>query len=544
MTLPSGGETPVVLVVDDDADLRALIALSLARADLEAVEAAGAREGLEIIGARRVDILLVDMIMPGMSGLELIRTLRANPETSTLPVILMTGSGDEDSVIQGLEVGADDFLGKPVRLEELVARLRSHLRTYSAWTKVLETEMRVRAGTVQAISRMAVSKAPEEAAELAVSELVRRTGSQFVGVLQLFPGDRLQPLARFSDRGGLVRGGPELSPARAHDLLSRSRRGSFVEQVSAPMSGEPRDPFWEADLDIAAGAPIYYGDEQLGILVIGLRLDAQAGSLAVRQTRLLASAIDYAGALSAVAGRAIADRRDADQQREELRRMLVAGAFEPVYQPVVTLGEVQAVGYEALTRFADGAPPNVRFEQARMVGLGPDFELAAVDAALDRASRLPADAWLSVNVSPELVIHVGHRLRRALSATDRRVVLEVTEHRPITDYRAFRRALSRLGDVALAIDDAGAGYASLRHILELSPTFAKLDRSLVHGIDTDPVRQALVAGLGHFAGQTGVVLIAEGIENGAEAQLLPSLGVEYGQGYLFGRPEPRDGGSG
>jgi EAL domain-containing protein (putative c-di-GMP-specific phosphodiesterase class I) len=120
------------------------------------------------------------------------------------------------------------------------------------------------------------------------------------------------------------------------------------------------------------------------------------------------------------------------------------------------------------------------------------------------------------------------------------VVLEVTEYRPITDYRAFRRALSRLGDVALAIDDAGAGYASLRHILELSPTFAKLDRSLIHGIDMDPVRQAVVAGLGHLAGESGVGLIAEGIEGAAEAQVLPSLGVQYGQGYLFGRPEPRD----
>src|SRR5689334_1952989 len=135
MSLSSGGEIPVVLVVDDDPDLRALIALSLGRAGLEAIEAAGAVEGLEVIGARPVDILLVDMMMPGMSGLELIRTLRANPETATLPVLLMTGSGDEDSVIQGLEVGADDFLGKPVRLEELVARLRAHLRTYSAWTK-------------------------------------------------------------------------------------------------------------------------------------------------------------------------------------------------------------------------------------------------------------------------------------------------------------------------------------------------------------------------------------------------------------------------
>ncbi|HET9443569.1 MAG TPA: EAL domain-containing protein, partial [Acidimicrobiales bacterium] len=88
--------------------------------------------------------------------------------------------------------------------------------------------------------------------------------------------------------------------------------------------------------------------------------------------------------------------------------------------------------------------------------------------------------------------------------------------------------------------DAGAGFASLRHILHLGPAFVKLDRSWIHGVDADPARQALVAGLRHFAAQTGAELIAEGVEREVERQALLGLGVGYGQGRLLGEPAPLD----
>jgi EAL domain-containing protein (putative c-di-GMP-specific phosphodiesterase class I) len=97
--------------------------------------------------------------------------------------------------------------------------------------------------------------------------------------------------------------------------------------------------------------------------------------------------------------------------------------------------------------------------------------------------------------------------------------------------------VSRLGPVELSIDDAGAGYASLRHILELAPAWVKLDVTLVSGIDGDPLRKALAAGLAYFAGQAGQRLIAEGVERQEEADALIGIGVEYAQGFLFGRPE-------
>ena len=119
-------------------------------------------------------------------------------------------------------------------------------------------------------------------------------------------------------------------------------------------------------------------------------------------------------------------------------------------------------------------------------------------------------------------------------------MLEITEHVEIDDYPGLRRELKRLGSsVRLAVDDAGAGYASFRHILELAPDFVKIDLDLVRGVDAEPARQALIAGMGYFAVKRKLRLVAEGIETRKELDALQALAVPYGQGYLLGRP--RDG---
>ena len=195
-------------------------------------------------------------------------------------------------------------------------------------------------------------------------------------------------------------------------------------------------------------------------------------------------------------------------------------AFQPVFQPIVELERSPIVGYEALTRFNDGADPEVVFAEAAAVGLGAELETATLQAALAAAEALPRSAWLNLNASPELIL-AGEPLRTLLAGSRRRLVLEVTEHTAIADYPAFRAAMAALGPkVELAVDDAGAGFASLRHILELRPAFVKLDRSLVAGLESDYARQAMIVGLRHFARATGCRLIAEGIETDQRARRL------------------------
>jgi EAL domain-containing protein (putative c-di-GMP-specific phosphodiesterase class I) len=224
--------------------------------------------------------------------------------------------------------------------------------------------------------------------------------------------------------------------------------------------------------------------------------------------------------------------------RRELDQVIRERAFHSVFQPIVALDGGAVLGFEALTRFSDDSPPEVRFVEAAAIGLGPELELATLRAAVEAARLLPAGGFLSLNVSPALVLE-GLRFHEVLATADRPLVLEITEHEPIADYAALRAAFARIPvPVEWSIDDAGGGYASLRHILELRPQYVKLDRSLIIDIVVDPARQALVAGMLHFAQALGATLIAEGIESEAERLALQGLGVPAGQGYLLGRPEP------
>lgn len=525
-----------VLVVDDTDDLRRLIARALRRDGFDVLEVGSGEAAMEILETQPVDIMVLDMGLPAMSGTDVVRALRVRPETITLPILLMTGSGASQSVIEGLDAGADDFLPKPVRLDEVVARVRAHLRSHAAWSRLVADELRVRTSVVSALGHMIISTEPEVAAEAVVNELATRTDSPFIGVLQVVSEDRLQPLATYNRSEGIRRGGPALPARRAHDLLSKARQGPWTERVPPREPGESNDSFWSVDLALVAGAPIYAGDVLVGVLNIGAGNEGAAPSLG-EQATLMAAAIDYASILTAVAGSALADRLEIGAVRSKLRSDLVARAFYPVFQPIVVLETRRVVGFEALTRFADGTAPDVRFAEAAAHGLGDEFELAAIEAALVEAPKLPDGVFLSLNVSPAVALSAGSRLRRHLAVSARPLVLELTEHVPIADYSLLRNAIAALGDQEIAVDDAGAGYASLRHILELRPAFAKLDISLVRGIDGDELRQAMAAGFQYYALRTGCRLIAEGVETEEEASALEALGIDLGQGYLFGRPE-------
>jgi EAL domain-containing protein (putative c-di-GMP-specific phosphodiesterase class I) len=152
---------------------------------------------------------------------------------------------------------------------------------------------------------------------------------------------------------------------------------------------------------------------------------------------------------------------------------------------------------------------------------------------------MPADAYLSLNashrtaMSPELVRTLeGHSTER--------IVVEITEHESVDDYEGLGAALGLLRTLGIrvAIDDAGAGFASLRHILDIRPDMIKLDVGLTHGIDRDPGRRALAAALISFGEQMDVEIVAEGIETLEEMEMLRGLGARYGQGYYLGRPAP------
>jgi len=227
-----------------------------------------------------------------------------------------------------------------------------------------------------------------------------------------------------------------------------------------------------------------------------------------------------------------------------VRDVITAGDMLEVHlQPIVALTSYDSapVGYEALARFQTTPyePPDVWLGRAAQAGLLQELELSCVRAALALVPLLPDAAYLTVNVSAETLVSTG--FERVLdNVPAERVVVEVTEHAIVREYDALLRALGGLRErgVRLAVDDAGAGFASFRHVLELSPEIIKLDIHLTRGVHHDLSRQALVRSLVSFAGDVGSTLVAEGIETPEDLETLCQAQVPYGQGYLFARPGP------
>lgn len=227
------------------------------------------------------------------------------------------------------------------------------------------------------------------------------------------------------------------------------------------------------------------------------------------------------------------------QGAQQIHHEMAKGAPRIVYQPIYSLATDTMVGAECLSRF-DVEPqrtPDVWFDFAHHAGVGLELELRAIENALHGLRRLPDPLWLSVNSSPELIL--SGRLGPILQNVDAsRVVIEITEHATVPDYPAVFDALvplRRLG-ARLAIDDAGAGYASMRHILNLKADIIKLDISLTRNIDTDANRRALAKGLIAFAHDVGSGITAEGVETEAELAALREIGVDKAQGYFLSTP--------
>lgn len=233
------------------------------------------------------------------------------------------------------------------------------------------------------------------------------------------------------------------------------------------------------------------------------------------------------------------ESEEQQQKRERILDVLQGDKFKPAFQPIWSIVESKPVGFEALCRF-DPEPyrtPDVWFSEAAEVGLGEELELAMITKAIQVLQHFPNDFYLSINASPSTVLSGG--LEKAIAGLPAdRLVLEITEHAIVADYRELAEALVPMRErgLRLAVDDAGAGYASLQHIVRLKPDIIKLDMSLTRNIDTDQALRALANALIYFSREIGASMIAEGIETEDEYQMLKLLGVYGGQGYHLGRP--------
>jgi EAL domain-containing protein (putative c-di-GMP-specific phosphodiesterase class I) len=340
------------------------------------------------------------------------------------------------------------------------------------------------------------------------------------------------PIGELTPPGAPIAAGHPLPASRAA-YLRQSATGPWIDEWRPGPGDDAYRRAW-LDVGLTCGAYVPFGADGVTYGVLAAGTIAPIGSAGV--SRWLPSLTEFGTIAAALLGPELSARREQAGTRAELQRIVADGELASVFQPVVRLGDGSVVGYEALTRFTDGTPPDRRFALAEAVGAGAELERAAIQVALRSATSLPRGRWVSVNLSPSRLLEPGIS-DLLLGLRGRPFVIEVTERLPIDDYDSVRAMLGELaGSIEVAVDDAGAGFASLRHILELRPRYVKLDMQLVRGVDTDPARQALIAGMVYFARQSGCLLIGEGVESDQERATLRRLGVPFGQGFHLGHP--------
>ena len=438
------------------------------------------------------------------------------------------------AALNGLRIAA---IGVGLAIELLAACLSLWFVRRYGLRVTRDTQRRIQAGVergaiVASLRTLHTQPTSEGTAMTIAQALHRLPGIDVAGVYALTDVG-LRALAIAGLDGFPVATGDLLPDGLATHLRERSDRGPWAERLGRP---EEPDPYHEQLHALGykgrAFAPLMVDGELIGLIGVATT-DAEHSRHLVDD---LPAVGEFATVAESILAPAMMEDRVLAARRKTITALVGSAAFRPVYQPIVELASGLTVGFEALTRFDNGSRPDEVFAAADLCGMGLELEAVTLEAALVGALVLPEEAWLSVNVSPAFLAEAG-ALVDLLTGRSRPIVLEVTEHQTIPSYARLHEVLERLGPgIRLAVDDAGAGIANFNHLVELRPDFVKIDIGLVRGVDADPSRRAVVAGLVHFAAQAGCQVLAEGIETQAELATVIELGVTLGQGYVLAKP--------
>jgi len=394
----------------------------------------------------------------------------------------------------------------------------------------LDDAQRQRERLSSALAALTVGDDPDATAE-GIAAMLAELPDVVAAAVALVDGPRAGHYAatRGTSALGLVRGGS--LPESVMERLGRGTTEPWVESTHAAASRARIETLRLAGVGGILNVPVYRGKLPIGLLIVcgsdpdGTDVKAHLGSLG-----------DVASVMRALLGPEATTRQVREEGRSRILQLIKEVQFSIVFQPIVDLINGRWAGFEALTRFADGTPPREVFAAARACDMGRALELATLRAAFSAARDLPEDAFLSLNISGDLLAREPDVIE-LLRDRSRELVIEVVEDDAISDWPAARAALQDINFTArLALDNTGAGAMTPRRLIDMRPDFVKIDIAVVRNIDMDIRGQQLIDGLSALAHAAGGVLIAQGIESPSERDALARLGVSFGQGYLFGRP--------
>lgn len=486
------------------------------------------------------DVVLVLVVATGddaVADASDLREILRRRQRSAVPVVLVTTGDDITTRLAALDAGVDDVIGAALDDTEIAARFTAHARRHATWLSRMASELEGRVSAASSISRRAlgaggvIDKAQVVCEEFVATEGVRRVAVfELTGAEARLVASQQSPGAAEMRRdtalpAGTLPIGSDLA-ADSSALLSIIDPRNLHPTISTSLPPDVRG--------MLVFSPLVHDGRQVGLLMV-----EADDELSDSRSLALAAVADLGPVVGAAIGPALSELVADAPRRSAIRQIIDNEAFGIVFQPVVHMTSMRIVGFEALTRFDNGVRPDLQFHVAAQLGLGRELELVTLQRAFVDARRRPFATWLSVNVSAETLVDDAFGLL-VRENPDLPLVIELTEHQPIDDYPAIQDAVTALDNARIAVDDAGSGYSSLRHIMRLDPTFVKLDRTWVQDIDEDPARRALISGLVSFVAERGGNVVAEGVERSGELDVLRELGATHAQGYLLGRPAPMD----
>lgn len=529
-----------ILCVEDEPEILRDIADELRDQGFLVHEAPNAQTALEMILSDRPDLVICDIQMPGMSGIELLQHLRArNDATGDIPFIFLTAFGDRDHVLAGRRAGADDYLVKPVDYDLLLAAINTRLENFARRTRHLDPIHSERLpGRAQLQQDIDALQAPAELAVFSIdnpNELIRRVGRRaedyFSRISRRTAQDSRIQFYHFEgfDFAVLGIGGQEVLREvlpRLTRISVRERRTSTVAPtiVSASIATSHVDPGAE-------------GEEMVARMVEAMRLIQGEGG--ARQLSIADPKIDQL--------------RIARVLRAEILPALEKGEFSLNFQPKLRLSDGQVIGAEALLRWTSPAHGPVSPELAVLLSERggfirqlSDWVFHEVAKAQRRLHAYGHEIRIAINVSAaELDDALPERLLKALDEEGGHpdlLDIEITETALVSDLDRCSRVAQLLRErgMTVAVDDFGTGYSSLSYIGQLPIDAVKIDRSFIENLDGPNSQGKIVASIIDLTRTLGLQSVAEGVETAAQRDMLATMGCDAMQGYLAAPPMPLD----
>jgi diguanylate cyclase (GGDEF)-like protein len=585
-----------LLIVDDVNDNRTLLTRRFERRGFEVVEADSGFAALELIDREPFDLVLLDVMMPGIDGIETLRRIRKQKSASALPVIMVTAKTGTHHIVDALELGANDYVTKPVDFAVAFARVNTQIGRKRAEQQVLlanealrkaneELERRVEERTgrlVEVNQRLKVEIANREESQAKSQYLAYHDSLTGLGNRLLFK-DQLEkalndvsvtphPVAvLFLDLDGFKAVNDTLGhsigdlllksvAAKLRDILQRTDRIArlggdefAILQVSAPQPGSSI-ALAEKIIEIVGQPCCIDGHDVTVGASIGIAV-AHPGDI---NTETFLKSADLAMYSAKSEGRGTYRMFDPEMDaivqarrglERDMRTALVQDGFRLFYQPLVNLQTKKVTTFEALMRWQHPArgsvPPSIFIPVAEEMGLIVQLGEWALRQACMEAMEWPDGICVSVNLSP-LQFSKGNLVSTVMSALASsglpasRLELEITESVLLEKSErniSILNQLRHLG-VRISMDDFGTGYSSIGYLRSFPFDKIKIDRSFVKDVLVDEGSLAIVRAIAGLGVSFGMITTAEGVETVEQMQRLNLEGCIEVQGYLFSKPIP------